>query len=136
MWLIWGLIILGGVWDAAYSITLRNAEYDKCVGVYGNEVQVRKCMAGSDSQTWLWEGKRLKNKKSGECLGVPRGDHTNMFPCSFPGAGPEKGYNEITEFTRSGEHGLKTSKGKCLKCLPHAMTLGNCKDDKDDPYYE
>jgi hypothetical protein len=136
MWLIWGLIILGGVWDAAYSITLRNAEYNKCVGLNGKEVHLKKCRAGSDGQTWLWEGKRLKNKKSGECMGVPREDHTNMVPCSFPGVGPEKLYNEFTEFTRVGEHGLKTSTGKCLKFLPHAMTLGNCTDDKDDPYYE
>jgi hypothetical protein len=138
MWIVWGLVIFGGVWDAATSITLRNAEADRCVTVLGrNTVAKLKCTAGDDSQTWLWEEKRLQNKKTGQCLGVPKGrDHT-LLTCPAP-----KGYNSGTEFIRWGEHGLKTSQGKCLKIASSgsrlAMNLVNCTgvEDKDDPYYE
>jgi hypothetical protein len=137
MWNVWGLIIFGGAWDAATSIRLRNAESDRCLTVIGQQmVRISSCRAAaSDAQTWLWEGKRLQNKKFGQCLGVLRmgGDHT-LHTCPAP-----KGYNDATEFIRWGEHGLKTSQGKCLKITSwsrDAMQFGNCTEDKDDPYYE
>jgi hypothetical protein len=137
MWIVWGLIIFGGVWDAATSIRLRNAESDRCLTDLGNQmVKIVNCRAGSDSQTWLWQEKRLQNKMSGRCLGVPKGgDHILQY-CQAP-----KGYNAGTEFIRWGEHGLKTSKGKCLKINSGSMfkmDLVNCTgvEDKDDPYYE
>jgi hypothetical protein len=143
MWNVWGLIIVGGVWDSATSIRLRNAEDDRCVGVVGETLRMSSCRAGNAGQSWLWEGKRLKNKLSGQCIGVPADELRYgrviqpMWMCGD--SGYSKGYDEATEFARFGEHGLKTSKGKCLK-LPRgekdAMKLANCKEDKEDPYYE
>jgi hypothetical protein len=113
MWNVWGLIIVGGVWDAVTSITLRNAEDDRCVGVVGETVRMSSGRAGYAGQSWLWEGKRLKKELTVQYIGVPTGDVHSMWMCGD--SGYSKGYDEATEFARWGEHGLKTSKGKCLK---------------------
>jgi hypothetical protein len=140
MWIVWRLIIFGGVWDAATSIRLRNAEADRCLTVLGQRsqqmVKISDCRAGDDSQTRLWQEKRLQNKMSERCLGVPKGRDHILEYCQAP-----KGYNSGTEFIRWGEHGLKTSKGKCLKINSgpsFTMDLVNSTgvEDKDDPYYE
>jgi hypothetical protein len=148
MWMIWALIVFGGVWDAADSFTLRRAERDECIGVRGdNKLSLSKCVAGSDKQTWLWDGKRLKNKLKGKCLVVfDDTEYPNkILECSLPELkGTTKkhhdDFNEDTEFTRTGKHGLKNSKGKCLKFPQNrsdvSFSLGNCTEDKDDPYYE
>jgi hypothetical protein len=150
-WMIWTLIILGAVWDwdAAHSITLQNEK--RCIVVKPAErdyyLVVSECVAGgSDGQTWLWEGKRLKNKLSGTCIGVAVDKDYGLYDCSLaevPGA-PKKHYRvhkEYTEFTRFGQHGLKNSKGKCIK-FPQGIRadgmrlIANCTEDKLDPYYE
>jgi hypothetical protein len=149
MWIFWALIIFGGVWDAADSITLRHAQSDQCVSARGQlhsyKVYVTKCRTGSDGQTWLWEGKRLKNKLAGRCIVVYSDDDydNQLDECSIELKGaPKKFYadhDERTEYTRFGQHGLKNSKGKCLKfpkTSDEQMRLGNCTDDKFDPYYE
>jgi hypothetical protein len=141
MQIVWALIILGGVWDAADSFRLRNAEKDQCIGVFAGQSQAEKtkCRVGSKAQTWLWEGKRIKNNRTGKCIRVPQDDFQGMISCSFPGAGSEKQYNALSEFTRVGEHGLMISEGKCIKFpkdSDRALRVGECKEDKDDPYYE
>jgi hypothetical protein len=153
MWMIWALIIFGVVWDAADSFTLRHAERDQCVGVARRApddfLSVSKCVAENRQQTWLWEGKRLKNKSSGKCIVVR--DNPDKRPnwevqCLVPELeGITKkhhdDHNERTEYTRTGEHGLKNSKGKCLKFpklgkYGYNFQLGNCTEDEYDPYYE
>jgi hypothetical protein len=152
MWMVWALIIFGGVWDAADSFTLRHAERDLCVGVLANLpedfLSVRKCVAGTTIQMWLWEGKRLKNKSSGKCIVVHENatSPNEQVGCLLPDwksvtKKQHDDHNELTEYTRTGEHGLKNSKGKCLK-FPrkgengYNFQLGNCTGDKYDPYYE
>jgi hypothetical protein len=150
-WMIWTLIILGAVWDwdAAHSITLQNEK--RCIVVKRAErnyyLVVSECVGGgSDGETWLWEGKRLKNKLSGSCIGVAADKDYGLYDCSLaevPGAPKSHSriHKEYTEFTRFGQHGLKNSKGKCIK-FPRGVgadgmrLVANCTEDKLDPYYE
>jgi hypothetical protein len=148
MGIIWALIIFGGVWDAADCIKLQRQDGELCVTVdkYDNRtVTARKCSAGDDdTQTWLWEGNKLKNKWAGKCFGLETLPFKYfLYPCSFvrsrnksiPLAEDRKQYNDNTEFTRFGKHGLKGSHGKCLK-VPGILTFDKCEEDKNDPYYE
>jgi hypothetical protein len=144
MWVVWALIVFGGVWDAADSVMLRNAKENICIGVPPYDKSKLeyhgKCVAGSDAQTWLWEGKMLKNKLTGKCLQV-MGDYSyDMYMCTLPKTfRPDKKelYTDEMEFTRFGEHGLKNPKEKCLKFDSGGLRfVGNCKEDKEDPYYE
>jgi hypothetical protein len=142
MWIVGALIILGGGWDAADCIMLRNAKYNTCVGVKRSEkslLEYSPCKEGRDWQLWLWEGKRLKNKWTGECFGVRKDHEYDQYPCSHSANAKEARktwLNELTEWTRFGEHGLKNSKEKCLKFASNGVKFGNCTEDQDDPYYE
>jgi hypothetical protein len=140
MWVVWALIILGGVLDAADSVMLRNAKDNLCISVEhidkGQLTHYRRCEEGSARQTWQWEGKRLKNKLAGECLRV-MGDYSyDLFMCDLLAKKKESNI-ESMEFTRFGAHGLKNSKEKCLKFSRGGLRLAsNCTEDKEDPYYE
>jgi hypothetical protein len=139
MWVVWVLIIFGGVWDAADSATLRSAKDNICIGAQHTDqvkLYVRQCVAGSDAQTWLWEGKMLKNKLTGKCLRVKGDDSYDSYMCALQGKQQKELNLERMEFTRFGEHGLKNSKEKCLKLLGGPYLVGNCTEDKFDPYYE
>jgi hypothetical protein len=145
MWMIWALIIFGGVWDAAYSAKLRNVNANICISLeqHTDETKLelyRRCKEGSDGQIWLWEGKKLKNKLTGECFYLDADGGYGRFPCSLPAHYKEKrkqSHNERLELTRFGEHGLKNSKEKCLKFSRSGIrALSNCTEDNEDPYYE
>jgi hypothetical protein len=147
MWMIWALVIFGGVWDAAYSAQLRNVMANICISVeeHTDETKLelfRRCREGSAGQIWLWEGKKLKNKLTGKCIKVDANDRFGHSTCSptFPAHYKEKmiqSFIERLEFTRFGEHGLKNCKEKCLKYSGSGMrVLSNCTEDNEDPYYE
>jgi hypothetical protein len=145
MWVVGALIIFGGVWEAAYSAQLRNVKANICISVvrHTGETQLelnRRCREGSDGQIWLWEGKKLKNKLTGECIWVDADRGHGHSPCSLPEHFQEKmkqSHNERLEFTRFGEHGLKNSKEKCFKFSRSGLrALSNCTEDNEDPYYE
>jgi hypothetical protein len=163
MWVIWALIICGGVcWDPADCFRLQNnAEGTFCATVGWSDekhtFRMAKCKAGqggddaADAQTWLWEGKKLKNKLSGRCLGTLSIANDNRLErCKYVDNGYEsskqagiENHRNRTEFTRFGKHGLKASNGKCLKIsrnglpgFPGMRFSDDCEEDKDDPYYE
>jgi hypothetical protein len=158
--LLWGLlIILGGVcWEPAHCFRLQSqiqtgkGVHDLCLiwgersPIYGPPLFMTDCQEkgslGSDMQTWLWEGKAMKNKKSGKCLGVETLQHGFLLNCSYIGWQTEfslskERYMAMIEFSRVGEHGLKSSlDGKCLKIHERAISFQTCKEGKDDPFYE
>jgi hypothetical protein len=143
MWIVGALIIFGGgYWDAADCIMLRNAKYNECVDVQRSDKNIWEyspCKEGKDSQVWLWEGKKLKNKWTGTCIRVRKDYDFGPYICSLPANTKEdkrRSINELMEWTRFGEHGLKTSTGKCLKFASNGLRYGNCTEDQDDPFYE
>jgi hypothetical protein len=145
MWVYGALMIFGGVWDAAYSAQLRNVKAKICISVeeHTDETKLqlyRRCKEGSDGQIWLWEGKKLQNKLTGECIYVDAEGGYGHSPCSLPAHVKEKikqSHNERLEFTRFGEQGLKNSKEKCFKFSRSGIrAIGNCTEDNEDPYYE
>jgi hypothetical protein len=147
MWVVWALIIFGVVWDAADSAMLRYAKDNICISVVERQPSQNKvelygrCQEGSDGQTWLWEGKKLKTKLTGQCIWVDADSgYAHPSVCTLPSHYNEKwkqSNKERLEFTRFGEHGLKNSKGKCLKFNSGGLRfVANCTEDKEDPYYE
>jgi hypothetical protein len=154
MWVIWALMICGGVfWDAADCIRLQNSEGTFCAEAARTTAYytIAKCKAvGDDAQTWLWDGKRLKNKLTGRCFGIWAVTNKALETCKYVSTGYESSkqagiedHRNRTELTRFGKHGLKASNGECVKMfglpLPGRipqMRFSDCEEDKNDPYYE
>jgi hypothetical protein len=136
MWIIWALIIFGGVWDAADCIILKYTSTDPkttaCLQVYDNDrVTLVPCNEGYDAQIWLWKGKMLQNRQTVQCLYIDSASNKTLMHCRDN----RKEVIAKMEFTRFGKHGLKNpATNKCLK-MP-MMRFAKCEEDMNDPYYE
>jgi hypothetical protein len=155
---LWGLLIILGVvcWEPAHCFRLqsqiqsRKGVQDLClIWTDRSPLFMTDCVGkGSsgdddgDMQTWLWEGKAIKNKLSGQCLAVDTLKHGFLLNCSYVGwqtdfSLSKERYMAMIEFSRVGVHGLKSSlDGKCLKIHERGISFQTCKEDKDDPFYE